>query len=105
MSAASEVIHSRICEESLNECLEWGGRCVKAAESLTEAGFAVVELPKPDKYNQWEIHKGPNHPFVYHDSGFDEIWYGSTVIDRKDARAVAAAILAAVDSADKADRS
>lgn len=74
------------------------------AAMLTELeanGFAIVKLPKPNKYDQWEIGKGPNHPVVYYDSGFDEIWYGSTAIDRQDSRAVAAALLAAANFADQ----
>jgi hypothetical protein len=35
----ARVIHSRICEESLSGCLEYRGRCVKAAESATAAGY------------------------------------------------------------------
>jgi hypothetical protein len=31
--AAVEAAHAAICEDSLNDCLEWHGRCVKAVEA------------------------------------------------------------------------
>lgn len=36
----AQVIHSRICEESLDDCLEWRGKCVKAAEETLAAGYS-----------------------------------------------------------------
>jgi hypothetical protein len=31
--AAVEAAHAVICEDSLDDCLEWRGRCVKAVEA------------------------------------------------------------------------
>lgn len=33
------VIHRRICEDSLSECLENEGYCVKAADEIVDAGY------------------------------------------------------------------
>ena len=33
------VIHRRICEDSLSECLEYGGDCTKAAYEILAAGY------------------------------------------------------------------
>lgn len=33
------VIHRRLCEDSLSECLEDGGHCVKAAAEILAAGY------------------------------------------------------------------
>ena len=35
----AQTIHSCICEESLNDCLEWRGKCLKAAEEALAAGY------------------------------------------------------------------
>ncbi|MDV2475131.1 hypothetical protein F8M49_21115 [Rhodococcus zopfii] len=50
MSTRDELasqIHGAICETNLDDCLEWRGRCVKAAEVIL-ARYGVVELPEVD---------------------------------------------------------
>lgn len=36
MNNAIEAIHAAICEDSLDECIEYRGQCVKAAEAGSE---------------------------------------------------------------------
>jgi len=38
----AEVIHRRICEDSLAECLEDEGYCVKAAHDIIAAGYTKL---------------------------------------------------------------
>lgn len=82
----AQIIHSRICEESLDDCLEWRGKCVKAGEEILAAGYrkprkvSTVEevnaLPKgtiildsdPDALmkiegGQWRSLIDPDEPF------------------------------------------
>lgn len=33
----AEIIHRAICDDSPEECSEWGGDCVKAADAIEEA--------------------------------------------------------------------
>lgn len=37
--ALAQIIHSRICEESLDDHLEYRGRCIRAAEAILDAGY------------------------------------------------------------------
>lgn len=43
MSARDElatIVHKRICEDSLSDCLEDGGYCVKASSEILAAGYS-----------------------------------------------------------------
>ncbi|WKK11948.1 hypothetical protein QYN14_25715 [Rhodococcus ruber] len=41
-----EAAHSAICETNLDDCIEWHGRCAKAADAIL-ARHSVVALPAP----------------------------------------------------------
>lgn len=48
MSAARDelarVIHARICEESIDDCLEWWGQCLRAAEETLADGWTKLDM-------------------------------------------------------------
>ena len=31
-----EAVHAAICDDSPNECIEWGGNCVRAVDAINE---------------------------------------------------------------------
>ena len=67
--------HSRNCEDSWNECREWGGHCVRAAEEiLTALTPAVERIRREAKVEAW-------------DEGFTRGWYaaGAKFNDPRDA--------------------
>jgi hypothetical protein len=88
----AQIIHSRICEENIDECLEWGGRCAKAAAEIADAGFAVVRLPEPDPQGCYSA-GGGTRVMVTSDG---QITNGYAIRENAtEARALAAALLAA----------
>jgi hypothetical protein len=95
----AEVIHSRICEESLSDCLEYRDRCVKAAESATAAGYrkprtvttveeldalpvgAVVRVVHRDeRFVLEKLSDGWYRPGVRIDYKPNKYWIGATVL-------------------------
>jgi len=66
---AVQAAHSAICEENLDDCLEWRGKCVKAVEAaapLIRADAKREALEEAaDNIDQW-IKAGaddPVHPY------------------------------------------
>ena len=72
------VIHRRICEESLSECLEDEGYCVKAASEVLAAGYS-----KPRTITTVaELEALPSGSIIRDDLGFAWQKYNKPISDK-----------------------
>ncbi|MHD0300143.1 hypothetical protein RCF19_30005 [Rhodococcus qingshengii] len=92
------AVHAAICDDSPNECIEWGGKCVRAIEALTGT-HAIVEMPK--RVDGWW--PGGNSEIHIDGSDIVQVTCGQSVYRSANmTRALAAGLLAATDASEVA---
>lgn len=54
LNPIAERIHIAICEDSPEDCAEWRGKCVKAAEAVTDPTRSILVQAAAELNRQWQ---------------------------------------------------